>query len=195
MSRQGVGNLLHFLSARCDVNARISASWGGNARISVAHLSLGPQHPQPERRSDGTRAGHDQSIVHAKAGSEITHEAYRYDANGNRTEQKEANGAVTGNAEEATTYVYDTADRLTDTKTRDRSTHAGVHGGTCHLLRYTMATQMLEHGADIRFIQEMLGHAKLDTTQVYTHVSIAKLKAVHSATHPGAKLTRRIVER
>lgn len=68
---------------------------------------------------------------------------------------------------------------------------AGVRGGTCHLLRHTMATQMLEHGADIRFIQEMLGHAKLDTTQQYTHVSIAKLKAVHAATHPGAKLERR----
>jgi len=43
---------------------------------------------------------------------------------------------------------------------------------------------MLENGADIRFIQEMLGHAYLSTTQIYTHVSIAKLKEVHTKTHP-----------
>jgi len=52
-----------------------------------------------------------------------------------------------------------------------------------------MATLMLEGGADIRFIQAMLGHAKLDTTQIYTQVSIRKLKEVHEATHP-AKLNR-----
>ena len=51
-----------------------------------------------------------------------------------------------------------------------------------------MATLMLEGGTDVRFIQEMLGHANLETTQIYTHVSIQKLKAIHDATHPGAKL-------
>jgi integrase/recombinase XerD len=51
-----------------------------------------------------------------------------------------------------------------------------------------MATLMLEGGADVRFIQEMLSHANLQTTQIYTHVSIQKLKAIHDATHPGAKL-------
>jgi site-specific recombinase XerD len=49
---------------------------------------------------------------------------------------------------------------------------------------------ILEGGADVRFVQEMLGHAKLDTTQIYTHVSIQKLKAIHTATHPGARLQR-----
>jgi integrase/recombinase XerD len=48
-----------------------------------------------------------------------------------------------------------------------------------------MATLMLEHGADIRALQEILGHAELTTTQIYTHVSIGWLKAIHSATHPG----------
>ena len=57
-------------------------------------------------------------------------------------------------------------------------------GGVCHLFRHTMATQMLEGGADIRFIQEILGHARLETTQVYTKVSIQKLKEIHTATHP-----------
>lgn len=62
--------------------------------------------------------------------------------------------------------------------------------GACHLFRHTMATAMLEGGADVRFVQEMLGHASLETTQIYTHVSIEKLKAVHSATHPAARLFR-----
>jgi len=60
--------------------------------------------------------------------------------------------------------------------------------GACHLFRHTMATLMLEGGADIRYIQEMLGHENLETTQIYTHVSIKKLKEVHNKTHPGANL-------
>ena len=64
-------------------------------------------------------------------------------------------------------------------------------GGSCHLFRHTMATHMLEGGADIRFIQQMLGHAQLTTTEIYTQVSIRKLKEIHSATHPGAKLERK----
>jgi len=48
---------------------------------------------------------------------------------------------------------------------------------------------MLEGGADIRFIQQLLGHAQLSTTQIYTHVSIQKLKQVHAATHPASRIT------
>ena len=59
--------------------------------------------------------------------------------------------------------------------------------GSCHLFRHAMATHMLENGADIRFIQAILGHSDLDTTALYTQVSIHKLKEVHAATHP-AKL-------
>jgi integrase/recombinase XerD len=67
---------------------------------------------------------------------------------------------------------------------------AGVNKpGSTHLLRHACATHMLEGGADIRFIQEMLGHANLQTTEIYTHVSIDKLIAVHGATHP-SRLTR-----
>jgi integrase/recombinase XerD len=61
--------------------------------------------------------------------------------------------------------------------------------GSCHLLRHACATLMLENGADIRFIQQLLGHAELSTTQIYTQVSIQKLKQVHAATHP-ARLDR-----
>ncbi|MBW9210514.1 site-specific tyrosine recombinase XerC [Mumia sp. zg.B21] len=58
--------------------------------------------------------------------------------------------------------------------------------GACHLFRHTLATLMLEGGADIRYIQAMLGHAELSTTQIYTQVSIRALQAVHAATFPGA---------
>ncbi len=57
--------------------------------------------------------------------------------------------------------------------------------GSWHLFRHTMPTLMLEHGADIRFIQAMLGHAELSTTKIYTQVSIKALKEVHARCHPG----------
>ena len=63
--------------------------------------------------------------------------------------------------------------------------------GSCHLFRHAMATLMLENGADIRFIQAMLGHVKLDTTQIHTQVSIKKLKEIHTLTYPAkAKRTK-----
>ena len=62
--------------------------------------------------------------------------------------------------------------------------------GACHLFRYTMATAMLDNGADIRHVQEILGHGQITSTQRYTHVSIARLQAVHAATHPASRLTR-----
>ncbi len=61
----------------------------------------------------------------------------------------------------------------------------GKNGG-CHLFRHTMATLMLEGGADIRYIQAMLGHVELSTTQIYTQVAIKQLQKVHASTHPGA---------
>ncbi|WP_243350669.1 site-specific tyrosine recombinase XerC [Stenotrophomonas acidaminiphila] len=60
--------------------------------------------------------------------------------------------------------------------------------GATHLFRHACATHMLENGADIRFIQEMLGHANLATTEIYTHVAIDKLQQIHAATHPAGKL-------
>lgn len=62
----------------------------------------------------------------------------------------------------------------------------GKRGG-CHLFRHTMATLMLEGGADIRHIQAMLGHAEISTTQIYTQVAIRQLQQVHAMTHPGAR--------
>ncbi len=60
--------------------------------------------------------------------------------------------------------------------------------GSCHLFRHTLATLMLENGADLRYVQAMLGHACLQTTQLYTYVSIKILAEVHARTHPAATL-------
>ncbi|MEM1259746.1 MAG: tyrosine-type recombinase/integrase [Bacteroidota bacterium] len=56
-----------------------------------------------------------------------------------------------------------------------------------HMLRHTFATHLLNHGADLNAVKELLGHSSLASTQVYTHSSIAKLKEVHATTHPRNK--------
>jgi integrase/recombinase XerD len=63
---------------------------------------------------------------------------------------------------------------------------AGITTGGCHLFRHTLATLMLEGGADVRWVQAMLGHRNLTSTQIYTHIDITRLAAVHAATHPAA---------
>ncbi|MBA2674221.1 site-specific tyrosine recombinase XerC [Ramlibacter sp.] len=63
--------------------------------------------------------------------------------------------------------------------------------GSCHLFRHTMATLMLEGGADIRHIQAMLGHADISSTQIYTQVAIRQLAKVHAMTHPGVRRRER----
>ena len=63
--------------------------------------------------------------------------------------------------------------------------------GSCHLFRHSCATHMHNNGGDIRFIQMMLGHKDLTSTEIYTRVSIQKLKQIHHNTHPAATLDRR----
>lgn len=77
--------------------------------------------------------------------------------------------------------------RLSDMASKFVKLAGSDRTGACHLYRNNTATTMLGNGADLRYIQEMLGHASILTTQLYTHVSRKKLSEVYENTHPSTE--------
>jgi integrase/recombinase XerD len=80
--------------------------------------------------------------------------------------------------------VFDISRKMVWLLVKDYARKVRLRGVSPHTLRHTFATHLLNGGANLRDIQEMLGHANIDTTQIYTHTATAKLRATHGRCHP-----------
>lgn len=102
---------------------------------------------------------------------------------------REARPALLGRRESANVFVTERGDGMTRQAFWYRIKHHALAAGLArlpspHTLRHAFATHLLNHGADLRVLQMLLGHADLSTTQIYTHVATTRLKALHAQHHP-----------
>jgi site-specific recombinase XerD len=166
---------------RCRDDAVLELLYGSGLRVSeVCSLKVGDVDPRRKWLSVWGKGAKERRVpLSAPAAS-----AVRSWLAGGRNEALEAT-PTTGSAHDAL-FVNRRGRPLTPRDVRRILDHRSPVPTHPHALRHTFATHLLDGGADLRAVQELLGHADLATTQIYTHVSRERLRRVFDATHPRA---------